>query len=112
MLVMNNKVFREVLLTWIPYPSIRYWCLKVSPSTPVLPMCRVNRLGSTTNSSIRQASSIAAMPSRSGMGRWGSRICSGIRSRVVSTRKYFLSSGWRATFWATIGPGNLPLDSS
>ena len=101
MLVMNSTVFREVLLTWIPCRSIRYLCLNVSPSTPVRPMCRVSRLGSTTNSSVRQASSMAAIPSCSGMGLLVVRNSSGIRSWVLSTRKYFFSSGWRATIRAT-----------
>ncbi len=37
MLVMNSTVLREVLLIWMPYLSIRYLFLKVSPSMPVWP---------------------------------------------------------------------------
>ena len=62
MLVMNSTVLREVLLIWIPYLFIRYSFLKVSPSMPVAPMAMVMRLGSTTNSSLAQASSILFQP--------------------------------------------------
>ena len=62
MFVMNSTVLREVLLIWMPYRSISSLFLNVSPSMPVAPMASVARVGSSANSSVRQAVSRLSQP--------------------------------------------------